>query len=52
MEINYLLIGLVVLVVIILIIWLITRNRKDQKDLERKLNQSELNPEKHKEDRI
>ncbi|MGK6349685.1 FeoB-associated Cys-rich membrane protein [Parapedobacter sp. DT-150] len=50
MEINYMIVALVLLGVIILVIWLIRRNQKDKKELERKLNLSDLEPEKHSED--
>jgi len=50
MEINYVLIGLVALAVIVLIAWLIRRNNRDKKDLERKINLSDLTPEKHHDD--
>ncbi|WP_353184315.1 FeoB-associated Cys-rich membrane protein [Parapedobacter lycopersici] len=52
MEINYVIVGLVGLAVLILLIWLIRRNRKDRKNLERKLNLSDLEPEKHRDEEI
>ncbi len=52
MEMNYVIVGLVVVAVIVLIVWLVRRNRKDEKNFERTVNASELNPEKHKEDEI
>jgi len=52
MEINYLVVVPVLILVIALILFLIRRNRKDQKKLERELNQSELKPEKHDKDHI
>jgi hypothetical protein len=50
MATNYFIIGLVALGVAFLIIWIIRRNRRDKKDLERKLNLSDLEPEKHDDD--
>ena len=50
MEINYVIVGFVLLGVILLLVWLIRRNRKDQKELERKLNLFDLEPDKHRED--
>ncbi len=52
MEINYLTIALVLMVVIIVILLLIRKNRKDQKEFERKMNQESIDPEQHKEERI
>lgn len=52
MEVNYVLIGLVALAVIILIAWLIRRNNKDKRDLERKINLSDLTPERHEGDKV
>ncbi len=49
MEINYLIVGLVLLGVIVLIVWLVRRNLKDKKELERKLNLFDLQPDKHDE---
>lgn len=50
MEVNYVIVALALLGVIILVIWLIKRNLKDKKELERKLNLSDLEPEKHSEE--
>lgn len=50
MEINYVIIGLVGLAILILLVWLLRRNRKDRKKLERQLNLSDLEPEKHKDE--
>ncbi|WP_257658707.1 FeoB-associated Cys-rich membrane protein [Parapedobacter lycopersici] len=52
MEINYFIVGLVGLAVLILLFWLIRRNRKDRKQLERKLNLSDLEPEKHRDEEV
>lgn len=52
MEIDYLIISLALLVAVIVIILLIRKNRKDQKDFERKMNQQDIDPEYHKEERI
>ncbi len=48
MEINYTIIGLTALVVVVLVIFLVRRNHKDEKDFEKKLNESEVKPEEHK----
>ncbi|HEY1008694.1 MAG: hypothetical protein ACO1NS_12130 [Daejeonella sp.] len=50
MEINYSLIGLIALIVVVIVIFLARRNYKDEKDLEKTLNESELDPEQHKDD--
>ena len=49
-SINYWWTGLVLLLLVLLVIWLIKRNRKDEKDLEKVIIQSELKPEKHDDD--
>jgi Ca2+/Na+ antiporter len=49
-SINYWWTGLVLLLLIVLVIWLIKRNRKDEKELEKEIIQSELKPEKHDDD--
>ena len=49
-SINYWWTGLVLLLLVLLVIWLIKRNRKDEKDLEKEIIQSELKPEKHDDD--
>ena len=48
MEINYTITGIVILVAIVLVIMIIKRNRKDMKNLEKGLNESEIEPEEHK----
>ncbi len=48
MEINYSIAGLVILIVVILLIFMIRRNQKDEKDFEKGVNESELEPEQHK----
>ncbi len=52
MEIDYLIISLALLVAVIVVILLIRKNRKDQKDFEQKMNQQDIDPEHHKEERI
>jgi preprotein translocase subunit YajC len=52
MEIDYPLIALFLIIVAVLLIFLIRRNLKDKKKLEQDLNQSSLEPDSHKEDRI
>jgi hypothetical protein len=48
MEINYSIVGLILLIAIVIIIVLIRRNKKDQKDFEKSVNESEMQPEEHK----
>ncbi|SKB31045.1 hypothetical protein [Daejeonella lutea] len=48
MEINYPIAGLILLIAIIVIILMIKRNRKDQKNFEKAVNESEIKPEEHK----
>lgn len=45
MEINYWWVGLFLLLLVALVIWLIKRNRKDEKEWEKDVIQSELKPE-------
>lgn len=52
METNYLIIALALIVAIIVIFLLIWKNRKDQKDFEKKMNQESIDPEQHKDERI
>jgi len=48
MDMNYLWIVLAVVAAIILIGWLIRRNIRDRKKFERDFLQSDIQPEKHK----
>jgi preprotein translocase subunit YajC len=48
MEINYSIVGLIVILAIVIIIVLIRRNRKDQENFEEAVNESEKQPEDHK----
>ena len=52
MKINFILIAVAVVAILGFIYFVIKRNRKDQKDLEKELNQKELKPDKHSGDRI
>jgi hypothetical protein len=52
MEINYPVIALFLIIVAVLLVFLIRRNLKDKEKLEQDLNQSSIEPEAHKEDRI
>jgi len=47
MEINYWWVSLFLMLMAVLVIWLIKRNRKDEKEWERELIQSELKPEEN-----
>jgi protein-S-isoprenylcysteine O-methyltransferase Ste14 len=44
---NWFIIALVAVVLVILILFLIIRNRKDEKELEEKLNQDYHKPQSH-----
>ncbi|WP_413670196.1 hypothetical protein ACEN9X_09790 [Mucilaginibacter sp. Mucisp86] len=46
-QVNYPIVIIVVIAVIILLIWIIRRNRKDEKQLEKDIIQSELKPEQN-----
>lgn len=48
MEINYPIAGLILLIAVIVIILMIRRNKKDQKNFENTVNESEIKPEEHK----
>lgn len=52
MKINFILIAVAIVAILGFIYFVIKRNRKDQKELERELNQKELRPEKHNSERI
>jgi len=52
MEIDYLIIALALLVGIVVIILLFLKNQKDRKDFEQKLNQEDIDPEHHKDEKI
>lgn len=52
MELNYLIIIPVIIIIAALVIFLIRRNRKDENELEQRLNKPDLKPEKHDEDNI
>jgi len=49
MDVNYLTVAVLLLVVIIGIIFLILRNRKDKRNFEKEMSESEIKPEKHEE---
>lgn len=44
---SWFIIALVVVILVILILFIIIRNRKDEKELEEKLNQDYHKPKKH-----
>lgn len=48
MEINYPIVGVILLIAIVIIIVIIRRNKRDQKDFEKNVNESEMQPEEHK----
>lgn len=52
MKINFILIAVAIVAILAFVYFVIKRNHKDQKDLEKELNQKELKPDKHSGDRI
>jgi uncharacterized protein YoxC len=52
MEINFWIVALALIVAVIVIILLILKNKKDLKEFENKLNNQDIDPEHHKEERI
>jgi len=52
MEENGLLIVFGVIAILAFVYFIIKRNRKDQRDFEKKLNQSEIKPEKHDSEKV
>jgi short subunit fatty acids transporter len=52
METNYFIISLALIVALIVIILLILKNKKDLKEFESKLNNQDIDPEHHKEEKI
>ncbi len=52
MKVNSIVIALVIVAILAFVYFIIKRNRKDQKDLEEELNQKEIKPEKHDEEKI
>lgn len=52
MKLNFILITVAIVAILGFVYFVIKRNRKDQKELEKELNQKELKPEKHSSDHI
>lgn len=52
MNINYLFIAGIVFILLVLLVLFLRRNKKDEKEFEKEINQEELEPEKYKEDKI
>ncbi|WP_316838445.1 hypothetical protein [Pedobacter gandavensis] len=52
MGINEIIGVLAIIFVLLLVIFLVRRNRKDQEEFERQMNESEIKPEKHKGDHV
>lgn len=52
MKINFILIAVAVVAILGFIYFVVKRNQKDQKELEKELNQKEVKPEKHSGDQI
>jgi len=48
MEMNYPIVGVILLIAILIIVFLIRRNKKDREDFEKNINESEMEPEQHK----
>lgn len=49
MEFNVVVISILVVAIILFVVFVIKRNRKDQKSLEKELNEKELTPDRHDE---
>lgn len=47
MEFNVIVISVLVVAIALFIVFVVKRNRKDQKNLEKELNEKELTPDKH-----
>jgi preprotein translocase subunit YajC len=52
MKINFILIAVAIVAILGFVYFIIKRNKKDQKELEKELNQKELKPEKHDSEHI
>jgi preprotein translocase subunit YajC len=52
MKLNSVVIALLVVAILAFVYFVIKRNRKDQKSLEKELNQREVKPEKHDEGHV
>lgn len=52
MEVDFVVIAILVAVILVFIYFVIKKNRKDQKSLENELNQRELTPDKHEDNKI
>jgi len=52
MKINVVVIAIIIVAILAFVYFVIKRNKKDQKELENELNTRELNPDKHKEDKV
>lgn len=52
MNVNYYVIGGIILVLLILLLLFLKRNQKDEKEFEKDVANNELEPEKHKSDKI
>ncbi|MCX2454207.1 hypothetical protein OQX61_23250 [Pedobacter sp. PLR] len=52
METNDIIGGLAIFLAVLLLFFLVRRNKKDQKNFEHDMNQSEIKPKKHKSDHV
>jgi len=52
METNYFIVALALIVAVIVIILLILKNKKDLKEFENKLNNQDIDPEHHKDEKV
>ena len=52
MKINIVIIAILVIAILALVYFVIKRNRKDQKELVNELNNRDIKPEKHEEDKV
>lgn len=48
-DVNYWWVGALIIVIALLITWLIRRDRKDEKEFEKEIIQSEIKADEHKE---
>ncbi|WP_169306840.1 hypothetical protein [Pedobacter polaris] len=52
MKLNIVVIAIIIVAILAFVYFIVKRNRKDQKELENELNQKELTPDKHDENKI
>ena len=52
MKVNMVVIAIIIVAILGFVYFIIKRNKKDQKQLESELNEKELTPNKHEDDKI